>query len=40
MVSKSYSMGLFGMQAFLVEVETDISAGLPASTSSVGRTPP
>lgn len=29
MVSKSYSMGLFGMQAFLVEVETDISAGLP-----------
>lgn len=30
MVSKSYSMGLFGMQAFLVEVETDISAGLPA----------
>ncbi len=30
MVSKAYSMGLFGMQAFLVEVETDISAGLPA----------
>ena len=30
MVSKSYSMGLWGMHAFLVEVETDISAGLPA----------
>lgn len=30
MVEKVYSMGLFGMQAFTVEVETDISAGLPA----------
>lgn len=30
MVAKSYSMGLFGMDAFQVEVETDISQGLPA----------
>lgn len=30
MVSKAFSMGLFGMYAFLVEVEADISAGLPA----------
>lgn len=30
MVAKTYSMGLFGMQAFTVEVETDLSAGLPA----------
>jgi Mg chelatase-related protein len=30
MVAKSYSMGLHGMDAFLVEVETDLSAGLPA----------
>lgn len=30
MVAKTYSMGLFGMQAFPVEVETDLSAGLPA----------
>lgn len=30
MVSKAFSMGLFGMHAFLVEVESDISAGLPA----------
>lgn len=29
MVAKSYSMGLFGMDAFRVEVETDISQGLP-----------
>lgn len=40
MVSKSYSMGLWGMHAFLVEVETDISAGLRPLTSSVCRTPP
>jgi len=30
MVSKAFSMGLFGMHAFLVEVEADISQGLPA----------
>ena len=30
MVSKAFSMGLFGMHAFLVEVEADLSAGLPA----------
>ena len=30
MVSKAYSMGLFGMHAFLVEVEADLSQGLPA----------
>ena len=30
MVSKAYSLGLFGMHAFVVEVECDISAGLPA----------
>lgn len=30
MVAKCYSMGLYGMEAFLVEVETDLSAGLPA----------
>lgn len=30
MVAKSFSMGLFGMNAFTVEVETDISSGLPA----------
>lgn len=30
MVSRAFSMGLFGMHAFLVEVETDLSAGLPA----------
>ena len=29
MVSKLYSMGLYGMEAFLVEVEADISRGLP-----------
>ena len=30
MVDKVYSMGLFGMQAFPVEVEADLSSGLPA----------
>lgn len=30
MVSKAFSMGLFGMHAFRVEVECDLSAGLPA----------
>ncbi|WP_099205235.1 YifB family Mg chelatase-like AAA ATPase [Scatolibacter rhodanostii] len=30
MVAKTYSMGLFGMEAFPVEVETDLSPGLPA----------
>ena len=30
MVSKAFSMGLFGMHAFKVEVECDLSAGLPA----------
>ena len=30
MVSKAFSMGLFGMHAFLVEVEADLSQGLPA----------
>ncbi len=30
MVEKVFSMGLFGMQAFPVEVEADLSAGLPA----------
>ncbi len=30
MVAKVHSMGIFGMEAFPVEVETDISAGLPA----------
>lgn len=30
MVAKIHSMGLFGMEAFPVEVETDISNGLPA----------
>lgn len=30
MVAKTYSMGIFGMEAFTVEVETDISNGLPA----------
>ncbi len=30
MVAKTHSMGLFGMNAFPVEVETDLSAGLPA----------
>lgn len=30
MVAKIYSMGLFGMDAFPVEVETDLSSGLPA----------
>lgn len=30
MVAKCFSMGLYGMEAFLVEVETDLSAGLPA----------
>ena len=29
MVSKVYSMGLFGMNAFMVEVEADLSSGLP-----------
>ncbi len=29
MVSKLYSMGLIGVEAFLVEVESDISRGLP-----------
>ena len=30
MVAKSNSMGLFGLDAFVVEVEADLSAGLPA----------
>ena len=30
MVSKVYSLGLFGMEAFTVEVEADLSQGLPA----------
>lgn len=30
MVAKSISMGLFGLEAFIVEVEADLSAGLPA----------
>lgn len=30
MVGKSYSMGMFGMDAFKVEVEADLSQGLPA----------
>ena len=30
MVSKTYSMGLYGMEAFLVEVEAFLSQGLPA----------
>lgn len=30
MVSRLYSMGLYGMDAFLVEVEADISIGLPS----------
>lgn len=30
MVEKCYSVGIFGMEAFGVQVETDLSAGLPA----------
>lgn len=30
MVAKTHSMGIFGMEAFSVEVETDLSTGLPA----------
>lgn len=30
MVAKTYSMGTFGLEAFPVEVETDLSSGLPA----------
>ena len=30
MVAKTYSMGLYGMEAFPVEVEADLSKGLPA----------
>ena len=30
MVEKTYSMGLYGMEAFPVEVEADLSQGLPA----------
>ena len=30
MVSNIHSMGLFGMDAFPVEVEADLSSGLPA----------
>ena len=30
MVAKIHSMGLYGMNAFPVEVETDLSGGLPA----------
>lgn len=30
MVSKLYSMGLLGVEAFLVEVESDVSKGMPA----------
>lgn len=29
MVSRSYSMGLYGMEAFVVAVEADVSVGLP-----------
>lgn len=39
MVSKAFSMGLFGMHAFKVEVECDLSAGLPLTLSAC-RTPP
>ena len=31
MVEKTYSMGLYGLEAFPVEVEADLSQGLPAS---------
>lgn len=30
MVAKSISMGLFGLEAFIVEIETDLSSGLPS----------
>ena len=30
MVSRSYSMGLYGMEAFIVAVEADVSTGLPS----------
>ena len=30
MVSKVRSMGLYGMDAFLVEIEADLSTGLPS----------
>ena len=30
MVEKTYSMGLYGLEAFPVEVEADLSQGLPA----------
>ena len=30
MVAKIHSMGTYGMEAFPVQVETDLSAGLPA----------
>ena len=30
MVARTYSMGAFGLEAFPVEVETDLSQGLPA----------
>ena len=30
MVARTYSMGAFGLEAFPVEVETDLSTGLPA----------
>ncbi len=30
MVSKLYSMGIFGMESFIVEVEADISNGMPS----------
>ena len=30
MVAKTHSMGIFGMEAFPVEVETDLSTGLPS----------
>ena len=30
MVSQVFSMGLYGMEAFPVEVEADLSSGLPS----------
>ena len=37
MVAKTYSMGTYGLDAFPVEVETDLSSGLPGFEVVVPR---
>ena len=40
MVEKTYSMGLYGLEAFPVEVEADLSQGLPHRVGRAGSRGP